>query len=100
MILDSEAFAHVRRVLADSGYPTEHFAYAGAENVRDGNRIVPVVWFACRDRRFSPRRGQRVAFTEAFTIAFVKPLVMTVSVRDRLFRVVCTKGGRTVSTPR
>ena len=100
MILNAESFARVRRVLADSGYPTEYFAYAGAENVRDGNRIVPVVWFTCRDRRFSPRRGQRVAFAEDFTIAFVKPLVVIVSVRDRVFRIACTKGGRTVSVPR
>jgi len=97
MILNQTTFERIRQCLTDGGYPVQHVAYAGAETVRDGNRRVDVVWFTCRDRIMSPRRGQRVAFTEDFTIAFTTPLVLTVSAGNQLYNVACSKNGRTIS---
>ena len=101
MVLDKSAFTRVGELLAEGKYPTSYVAYSGAEIVKDGNRKVPVVWFTCRDRKVFPRRGQRVAVTEDFRIAFTKPLVFVASVTTssgtRRFHVACSKSGRTVT---
>ena len=97
MILNQETFEKVGSLLAAEKYPTAHIAYAGAETLRDGNRHVPVVWFDCRDKRVTPRKGQRVAVTEKFDIAFTKPLTYSVSIGGKSFSVACSKSGRTVS---
>lgn len=93
MKLDQKCFDRINEALGEAGYPTGIVEYAGATIVEGG----PVIWFACRDRRFSPHRGQRVAFDEDFQILYTKPLVQIVSVGEKQFRIACSKGGRTVS---
>ena len=101
MILDKATFNRVGELLSVGKYPTSYVAYSGAETVRDGNRRVQVVWFTCQDRKLFARRGQRVAVTEDFRIAFTKPLVFVASVTTssgtRRFHVACSKSGRTVT---
>lgn len=101
MRLDSETFGKVRTLLASKNHPTVVVQYNGAEKCRDGDTIIPIVWFKCTDGRTFPKCGQLVAIDEQFRIRFTKPYVYCGSItrngHTHSFRVACSKTGRTIS---
>lgn len=92
MVLDNETFAKVEAIAKKLNPKFNRVQYAGATS--DG-----LVIFTVRHQTSSiaPRTGCRMYVTEQFELKYINPLVMSVGVGDKSFRVACMPTGRTLS---